>query len=49
MDSSEHINWDKKKCIVVPDPKLQNVSMIKESDNKSNGYHEGTNNSSENI
>ncbi|CAI9286946.1 unnamed protein product [Lactuca saligna] len=48
LDSSEHINRDKKHT-VVPDPKLQNVSLIKESDKKSNGYHEGTKNSSENI
>ncbi|XP_023739015.1 heat shock 70 kDa protein [Lactuca sativa] len=48
LDSSEHINRDKKRP-VVPDSKIQNVSSIKESDKKSNGYHEGTKISSENM
>ncbi|KAI3789176.1 hypothetical protein L2E82_01965 [Cichorium intybus] len=48
LDSSEHINRDKKHPVVL-DSKIETVSLNKESDKKSNGYREGTKNPSENI
>ncbi|KAJ9537946.1 hypothetical protein OSB04_030679 [Centaurea solstitialis] len=61
LDSAEHFDRDQKhhrsrvqdslplEAPPVPDSKIETVSLSKESDKKSNGYREGTKNSSDKI
>ncbi|XP_024980567.1 hepatoma-derived growth factor-related protein 2 isoform X1 [Cynara cardunculus var. scolymus] len=60
LDSAEHIDRDQKhhrrvqdslplEAPPVSDPKIETVPLSKESDKKSNGYREGTKNSSDKI